>query len=116
MSELIAQAGLTVRETIRHQPTLIAQLELNSARKTDEDLLYAMVAHPILINRPIVVTPTAVKLCRPSEIVLDLLTAEQVPTTDAMKDDHTPFVRDEPWPANEDLAMRLGKLVWKPWT
>lgn len=76
LRELVALAGLTVRETIRHHPVLVVQLGLNNPQKTDEDLLDAMVANPILINRPIVVTPTAVKLCRPSETVLDLLTAE----------------------------------------
>lgn len=108
LRELIALAGLSVRETIRHHPVLVAQLGLSSSRKTDEELLDAMVAHPILINRPIVDTPTAVKLCRPSETVLDLLMAGQVPTADAMKDDHTPFVQDELWLANNDLALHVG--------
>ena len=107
LRELIGLAGLTVRETIRHDSVLIEQLGLNNPTRTDEDLLDAMVAHPILINRPIVVTPTAVKLCRPSEIVLDLLPAQQLPIADATKDDHTPFVRDERWPANDDLALHV---------
>lgn len=70
---LIAQAGLTVRAAIREKGTPYAELGLDDATLGDEALLDAMLAHPILINRPFVVTPRGVRLCRPSEVVLDIL-------------------------------------------
>lgn len=70
---LIAQAGLTVREAIREKGTPYAELGLADPSLTDGQLLEAMLAHPILINRPFVVTARGVRLCRPSEVVLDLL-------------------------------------------
>ncbi len=73
LRELIAAAGLTPREAMRHHPELVARLGLDDAGRSDADLLGAMARHPILINRPLVVTPRGVRLCRPSEAVLDLL-------------------------------------------
>ena len=70
---LIAQAGLTVRQAIRQKDTPYESLGLGDAALTDTQLLDAMMAHPILINRPLVVTPRGVRLCRPSELVLDIL-------------------------------------------
>ncbi len=70
---LIQRAGLTVREAIREKGTPFLELGLNNPKLTDEQLLDAMLAHPILINRPFVVTPLGVRLCRPSETVLDIL-------------------------------------------
>lgn len=70
---LIAQAGLAVREAIRQKDTPYLELGLDNPALSDADLLAAMVAHPILINRPFVVTPRGVRLCRPSELVLDIL-------------------------------------------
>lgn len=70
---LIAGAGLTVREALRQKDTPYDDLGLADEALTDEHLLDAMLAHPILINRPFVVTPKGVRLCRPSEIVLDIL-------------------------------------------
>lgn len=70
---LIAQAGLTVRAAIRQKDTPYLELGLDNAALSDADLLAAMVAEPILINRPFVVTPRGVRLCRPSELVLDIL-------------------------------------------
>lgn len=107
LRELIAAAGLTPREAMRHHPELSAHLGLDDAGRSDADLLDAMALHPILINRPLVVTPAAVALCRPSETVLDLVPAGLVPAADAVKDDGTPFIRDEPWTADDDLALHL---------
>lgn len=70
---LIADSGLTVREAIRQKGTPYLELGLDDATLGDEALLDAMLAHPILINRPFVQTPVGTRLCRPSEIVLDLL-------------------------------------------
>ena len=73
LKELIARAGLTVREALREKGTPFQEFGLADPALTDDDLLDAMMAHPILINRPFVVTPKGVRLCRPSELVLDLL-------------------------------------------
>ena len=70
---LADQAGLTPRELLREKGTPFAELGLDDETLTDEALIDAMLAHPILINRPLVVTPMGVKLCRPSEAVLDIL-------------------------------------------
>ena len=70
---MIARAGIAVREAIREKGTPYAELGLADPTLTDDRLLDAMVEHPILINRPLVVTPKGVALCRPSEVVLDLL-------------------------------------------
>ena len=72
--DLIRRAGLTVRDVLRQKGTPYDALGLGDPALTDDQVLDAMVAHPILINRPIVVTGAGVKLCRPSETVLDLLT------------------------------------------
>lgn len=74
---LIARMGIRVRDLLREKGTPYAELGLGDPALSDEALLDAMMAHPILINRPIVVTPRGVKLCRPSEAVLDLLDAPQ---------------------------------------
>jgi arsenate reductase len=70
---LIDRMGVPIRAVIREKGTPYAELGLADPSLSDEQLLDAMIAHPILINRPIVVTPLGVKLCRPSEAVLDLL-------------------------------------------
>jgi len=77
LKDLIARAGLTVRAALREKGTPYAELGLDDASLTDEQLLDAMLAHPILINRPFVATPLGARLCRPSEIVLDILPAAQ---------------------------------------
>jgi arsenate reductase (glutaredoxin) len=71
--ELIAAAGLTTRQAIRQKDTPYARLGLDNPTLSDAALLDAMQAHPILINRPFVVTPLGTHLCRPSELVLDIL-------------------------------------------
>jgi arsenate reductase (glutaredoxin) len=77
LQQLAVRMGLSVRELLREKGTPYAELGLDNAALTDDQLLDAMMAHPILINRPIVVTPKGVRLCRPSELVLDLLPAQQ---------------------------------------
>jgi len=73
LKELIAAAGLTVRQAIRQKGTPYLELGLDDETLSDEALLDAMEAHPILINRPFVVTEKGVRLARPSEIVLEIL-------------------------------------------
>ncbi|WFU83648.1 arsenate reductase (glutaredoxin) [Bradyrhizobium sp. CIAT3101] len=77
LQQLAIRMGLSVRELLREKGTPYAELGLDNPDLTDDQLLDAMMAHPILINRPIVVTPKGVKLCRPSEQVLDLLPPQQ---------------------------------------
>jgi arsenate reductase len=71
--ELIRAMGIPVRALLREKGTPYAELGLADPKWSDDQLIDFMLAHPILINRPIVVTPKGVKLCRPSEAVLDLL-------------------------------------------
>lgn len=75
---LIDRAGMTPRELLREKGTPYAKLGLGDTSLSDDALVDAMMAHPILINRPLVVTPIGVKLCRPSEAVLDLLPSGQL--------------------------------------
>ncbi|WP_375382943.1 arsenate reductase (glutaredoxin) [uncultured Sphingomonas sp.] len=75
---LIERAGMTPRDLLREKGTPYAELGLADASLSDDALLDAMIAHPVLINRPLVVSPPGVKLCRPSEAVLDLLPAKQL--------------------------------------
>ena len=75
--QLIERAGMTPRELLREKGTPYAELGLGDESLSDDALLDAMMAHPILINRPLVVSPLGVKLCRLSEAVLDLLPAPQ---------------------------------------
>ena len=77
VKQLLARAGLSVRDVVREKGTPYAELGLQDASLTDDQLLDAIEAHPILLNRPIVVSPKGVRLCRPSEVVLDLLPAQQ---------------------------------------
>lgn len=75
--QLLARAGLSVRAVLRESDTPFAELNLGDPALTDAQLLDAIAAHPILLNRPLVVTPKGVRLCRPSEAVLDLLPVQQ---------------------------------------
>ncbi|MBV1799213.1 arsenate reductase (glutaredoxin) [Siccirubricoccus sp. G192] len=77
LASLIARMGIPVRDLLRRKGTPHDALGLDDPGLTDDQLLDAMMAHPILINRPIVVTPLGVRLCRPSEAVLDILPAPQ---------------------------------------
>jgi arsenate reductase len=77
LSQLIERAGLTPRQLLREKGTPYAELGLGDESLSDDALIDAMLDHPILINRPLVVSPLGVRLCRPSEAVLDILPAPQ---------------------------------------
>jgi len=77
LKQLIERMGVTVRSVLREKGTPFNDLGLGDLSLTDDQLLDAMIAHPILINRPIVVTPKGVRLCRPSETVVELLPAQR---------------------------------------
>ena len=71
--ELIAAMGIPIRDLLRQKGTPYDELGLDDPKWTDDQLIDFMIAHPILINRPIVVTPKGVRLCRPSDLVLEIL-------------------------------------------
>ena len=73
LESLVAAMGITPRDLLREKGTPYAELGLGADHWTDAQLIEQMLIHPVLINRPIVVTPRGVKLCRPSEAVLDIL-------------------------------------------
>ena len=73
LSELIAAMKISVRDLLREKGTPFAELDLANAKWSDDQLLDFMVQHPILMNRPVVTSPLGAALCRPSELVLDLL-------------------------------------------
>ena len=77
LKKLIADMGIPVGDVLRQKGTPYEELDLGNAKWSDEELLDFMMAHPILINRPIVVTSRGTKLCRPSEVVLDILEKPQ---------------------------------------
>jgi arsenate reductase (glutaredoxin) len=73
LKQLVARMGISVRDLLREKGTPFAKLGLGDPKLSDEQLLDAMMAHPILMQRPVVVTPNGVRLCRPSEAVMELL-------------------------------------------
>jgi arsenate reductase len=73
LKQLIARMGISVRAALREKGTPFGELGLGNPKLSEDELLDTMMEHPILINRPIVVTPKGVRLCRPSEMVMDLL-------------------------------------------
>ena len=77
LAKMVKEAGLTVREAIRQKGTPYFELGLDDEKLRDEALLDAMMRHPILINRPFVITELGTRLCRPSEAVLDILPQPQ---------------------------------------
>jgi arsenate reductase len=77
LRQLIGRMGLSVRDVMRQKGTPYHELGLGDPALSDDQLLDAMMANPVLIERPIVVTPAGVRLCRPSETVLDILPAQQ---------------------------------------
>jgi arsenate reductase len=91
---MIADAGLTVRQAMREKGTPFAELGLGDPSLTDDQLIEAMLAHPILINRPFVITPTGTRLARPSEVVLDILPAD-IFTAAFTKEDGEPLLDAE---------------------
>ena len=78
LKRLLAEMGVPVREVLRQKGTPFDELGLSDPKWTDQQLIDFMLEHPILINRPIVVTPLGTRLCRPSEAVLDILPSPQL--------------------------------------
>jgi arsenate reductase len=97
LRQLIERMGVSVRDVIREKGTPYRELGLDDPSLNDDQLLDAMMAHPILINRPIVVTPTGVRLCRPSETVLDALPPQQ-----------GGFVKEDGEPVVDASGRRVG--------
>jgi len=97
---LVAATGRSVRDLLREKGTPFAELGLGQPQWTDEQLLNFIVAHPILMNRPVVVTPLGTKLCRPSEAVLELLPSQTL----------SPFTKEDGEVINDD-GKRRG--VWE---
>jgi len=97
--DLIRRMDIPVRDLLRRKGTPYDELQLDNPDLTDDQLLDAMVAHPILINRPIVVAPLGVALCRPSEAVLSLLAREQ----------GGPFRKEDGEPVIDDQGRRVDK-------
>ncbi len=97
LRQLIARMGVSVRDVLREKGTPFQELGLGDPSLSDDQLLNAMMAHPILINRPIVVTPTGVRLCRPSEAVLDILPPQQ-----------GEFVKEDGEPVVDASGRRIG--------
>ncbi|WP_144147461.1 arsenate reductase (glutaredoxin) [Paraburkholderia sp. BCC1884] len=99
LKDLFRRAGMTVRDALRQKGTPYAELSLDNLALTDEQLLDAMLTHPILINRPFVVTPHGVRLCRPSELVLEIL-------PEAM---NRPFTKEDGEVVIDDKGRRVNK-------
>ena len=93
LARLVERMGIGVRALIRRKGTPYAELGLDSPDLTDDQLLDAMIAHPVLINRPIVVSPLGVKLCRPSDVALDLL-PQAMARLRIEKEEGVPFLKD----------------------
>jgi arsenate reductase (glutaredoxin) len=104
LASLIERMGVSVRSVLREKGTPFHELGLGDANLTDSQLLDAMMAHPILINRPIVVSPLGVKLCRPSEAVLDLLPSPQ----------QTAFTKEDGERVADESGRRVSPAGLKP--
>jgi len=98
--ELVAAMGIPLRDLLRRKGTPYAELRLDDPALSDERLLDAMVEHPILMNRPIVVTDLGAKLCRPSEEVLELLPVTRL----------APFTKED-GDVVQDAGKRRGSLL-----
>lgn len=92
IADMVDRMGVPLRDVLRQKGTPYAELGLDDETLTDDQLLDAVEAHPVLLNRPIVVTPAGVKLCRPSEAVLDLLPG--VPLKPFVKEDGEVIIDD----------------------
>ena len=98
LESLIRQMGIRPRELLRQEGTPYEELGLQGDQWTDSELIDRMLAHPILINRPIVVTPWGAKLCRPSEVVLDILPLPQ----------KRPFAKEDGEPVIDAKGRRVS--------
>ena len=96
--ELIAAMGVPVRSVLRQKGTPYDELKLDDPHWTDHQLINFMVQHPILMNRPIVVTPLGTRLCRPSEAVLDILPSPQL----------APFAKEDGQPVIDSKGRRVA--------
>jgi arsenate reductase len=96
LRDLVAATGKPLRDLLREKGTPFAELDLANPKWTDEQLLDFVVAHPILMNRPVVVTPLGTKLCRPSEAVLELLPGQPL----------SPFTKEDGEVINDDGKRR----------
>ena len=99
--ELIAAMGMPVRDVLRQKGTPYDELKLGDPKWTDDQLIDFMVTHPILMNRPIVVTPLGTRLCRPSEAVLDILPSPQL----------APFAKEDGEPIIDADLNRTDRRV-----
>ncbi|MHC8943946.1 arsenate reductase (glutaredoxin) [Advenella incenata] len=90
LTAIIEKAGISVRDAVRQKETLFKELGLDEPAVSDDRLLDAMIEYPILINRPFVITPKGARLCRPSELVLDILPLPQKGALN--RDDGTPLI------------------------
>lgn len=108
LQALLQGMGLGVRDVLRQKGTPYAELDLGNAQWTDEQLFDFVEQHPVLINRPIVVTPLGVRLCRPSEVVLDILPNARI--GQFIKEDGT-LVERPPSTVAEQLAKELPALA-----
>lgn len=97
LRQLIARMGVSVRDVIREKETPFQELGLGDPSLSDDQLLDAIIEHPSLIERPIVVTPLGVRLCRPSEAVLDILPPQQ-----------GEFVKEDGEPVVDAAGRRVG--------
>ena len=97
LRELVAAMGIGVRQLLREKGTPFAELDLGNPKWTDEQLLDFIVEHPVLMNRPVVVTALGTQLCRPSEAVLQLLPVGKLP----------PFTKED-GEVIEDSGVRRG--------
>jgi arsenate reductase len=102
--ELIAAMALPVRSLLRQKGTPYDELKLDDPTWTDEQLIDFMVQHPILMNRPIVVTPLGTRLCRPSEVVLDILPSPQL----------APFTKEDGEPVIDAALARTSSRRGAP--
>ena len=99
--DLIAAMGVPVRDVLRQKGTPYDELKLGDSTWTDDQLIDVMVAHPILIDRPIVVTPMGTRLCRPSEKVLDILPSPQL----------SAFAKEDGEPVIDAITLERSRRV-----
>jgi arsenate reductase len=97
LRSLLARMGVGPRDVLREKGTPYAELDLGATHWTDEQLIEHMLAHPILINRPIVITPWGARLCRPSEAVLEILPVPQ----------KGPFTKEDGEPVLDKQSRRV---------
>lgn len=99
LAAMIRSAGLTVRAALRQKGTPYGELGLGNESLAEDELLDAMLRHPILINRPFVVTELGTRLCRPSEMVLDILPSPQL----------GPFTKEDGEVVVDERGQRVGR-------